>query len=185
MQSIASGHECLFDPVDLPRTWMNIRRRQREMRRRRRHRQLRMMTMGNMIGLAPVMLMVVLGLWWDVHCTGFFWSYEYEEESFRKTGGKVVRWVEDYQSEYGHLPDSIDAEWLAKSWDGDYYMNTYIDTTKWDNIAFTYRHWGDSAYIIVSDNQRMRFLSAPAFEGYLFYHWDEETDRMKVDTIQR
>lgn len=159
---------------------MNTRRtRQWDLHRRRRRRQLRMMTMGNMIGLAPVMFMVLLGLWWDTHCTGFFWSNEYEEESFRKTGSKVVSWVEDYQSEYGHLPDSIEAEWLAKSWDGD----CYIDTTKWDKVAFTYRHWGDSVYIIESDHRRMRFLSAPEFEGHLFYHWDEETERMKVDTI--
>ena len=159
---------------------MNIRRtRQWDLHRRRRRRQLRMINMGNMIGLAPVMFMVVLGLWWDVHCTGFFWSYEYEEESFRKTGSKVVKWVEDYQSEYGHLPDSIEAEWLEKGWIED----CYIDTTKWDNLAFFYRHWGDSVYIIVSDNQRMRFLSTPEFEGYLFYHWDEETEKMKADTV--
>ena len=140
-----------------------------------------MITMGNMLSLTPVMLMVLLGLWWDIHWTGFFCSYEYEEASFRETGSKVVTWVEDYQSEYGHLPDSIEAEWLAKSWDGDY----YIDTTKWDNIEFSYRHWVDSAYTLVSGNQRMRFLSAPEFEGYLFYHWDEETERMKVDTIEK
>jgi hypothetical protein len=124
------------------------------------------------------MIMVLLGLWWNVHCTGFFWSLEYEEASFRETGDRIVTWVEEYQSEHGHLPDSIEAEWLTKDCYGEY----YIDTTKWDQVAFSYRHWSDSVYIIESDHQWMRFLSTPQFKGYLFCHWDEKTGEMKVDT---
>lgn len=150
-------------------------------RRRRRHRHLRRMAMGNMLGLAPLMMMVLLGLWWDTHCTAHFQSEEYGEASFRETCDRVVSWIDDYRNEHGHLPDSLMAEGLVLYWAD----NCYVDTTKWDQMEFKYYHEGDSAYSLVDICPRMRCLSTPKFEGYLFHHWDEGTGQMRVDTVFR
>ena len=140
------------------------------------------MATGSMIGLAPVMIMLLLGLWWDVHSIGFFSSEEYHEASFRETGDRVVAWVEAYRCEHGHLPDSLMVGGLMTS--GGYDVG-YIDTTKWNCLGFYYFHWGDSVYAIELAHGIGRYLSTPVFEGYLFYRWDEEMNGIRVDTVVR
>ncbi|MBR1550059.1 MAG: hypothetical protein IJ634_05415 [Bacteroidales bacterium] len=140
------------------------------------------MATGSMVGLAPLMMMVLLGLWWDTHCTAYFGSPENREASFMETSERVVMWVEAYQWEHGHLPDTLKTEWLYKDWDYDWY---YYDTTKWHWQEFVYHHWDDSAYIIASANRRYRYISAPQFEGFLLRRWDEASDSERVDTVFR
>lgn len=149
-------------------------------RQRRRHQHLRAMTSGSMVSLAPVFIIVLLNLWWDTHCTGFFHSSDYGEASFRETCDRVAAWVEDYRLEHGHLPDSISARWVAKGGMDPWFC--YKDTTKWDHQSFSYRHWGDSVFTIESPKWG-RFLSTPELDGYLIQRWDYEADRMRVDTI--
>ena len=139
------------------------------------------MAMGSMLGFFPVLMMVFLGLWWDVHCTGFFYSEEYMDESFRKTVEMVVPKIEAYRSEFGHLPDTLNVEGLKNGW-GE---NNYIDTTRWDCMNVFYRNWDDSAFAIIQYGWWARYVSAPKFEGYLFYHWDEEGDSVRADTVFR
>ena len=132
-----------------------------------------------MLGLFPVLMMVFLGLWWDVHCTGYFGSTEYMNKSFQETVEMVVPAIEDYRCEHGHLPDSLDGvQGLVKNW-----RNSYIDTTRWDCMHIDYYHWGDSAYTLVRYGWWAKYLSAPNFEGYLFYHWDDDGDSVRVDTV--
>ena len=150
-----------------------------DFRRRLRHRHLRKMSIGSMTGLAPVMMMVLLGLWWDVHSSGYFTSETYGEARFREICHKVATWAEDYRNEHGHLPDSIEVEGLFKG----YGKGIYVDTTKWKWEEIFYRHWDDSAYTIVSFSHHGRYLSTPEFVGYLFSRWDKESDSARVDTV--
>lgn len=139
------------------------------------------MATGNMLSLFPVLLIVFIGLWWDVHCTGYFCSEEYGKESFHKTVEMVAPKIEAYRSEYGHLPDTLFIEGLDNGWK----ENVYIDTTRWDRIHIIYHHWDDSAYALVHIDWWARYVSSPNFEGYLFYRWDEDVDSMRADTIFR
>ena len=140
------------------------------------------MATGSMAGLAPLMIMILLGLWWDTHCTAYFQSEEYQEASFMETSERVVMWVEAYQREHGRLPDTLNTEGLYKDWS---YNSYYYDTTKWDWLELEYRHWDDSAYIIVSSGWRYRYISASGFEGFLLRRWDEAGDSSRVDTVFR
>lgn len=153
-----------------------------DFRQRRKHSYLRQMAMGSMAGLFPVLMMVLIGLWWDVHCSGYFMSEEYKDARFRETAEKVATQVDAYRSEHGHLPDSLCVEGIIKCWWDEI---SYIDTTKWDWQEFIYQHWGDSAYTLISSNWRARFVSSPKFEGYVFHHWDKEVDSIRVDTVLR
>ena len=152
-----------------------------DFRRRLRHRHLRKMSIGSMAGLAPVMMMVLLGLWWAGNSTGYFQSEPYGETRFRETCDKVVFWIEHYRNEHGHLPDSIKVEGLFKNC--NWGKGIYVDTTKWKWEEIFYRHWDDSAYTIVSFSHHGRFLSTPEFAGYLFSRWDKERDSARVDTV--
>lgn len=66
-----------------------------DFRRRRRHGHLRAMATGGMAGMTPLMMMVLLGLWWDVHSAGFFYLEEHDEASFRETCERVA--TRDYR----------------------------------------------------------------------------------------
>jgi len=125
-------------------------------------------------------MMVFVGLWWDVHCTGYFYSEEYMNESFRKTVKRVVPEVEAYQSEHGHLPSVLSVEGLIYTEED----NVYTDTTRWDRMEVVYRHWGDSVYTIRL-NSWAQYVSSPGFEGYLFSYWDFEEGNIKMDTVFR
>ena len=138
---------------------------------------MRQMATGSMVGLFPVLMMVFLGLWWDTHSVGFFWSEEYVEESFKETVKMVKTHVDAYRTEYGHLPDSLCAEGLVLYW-GD---NTYADTTKWDRNEFIYQHWDDTAYSITSIGEWMKFVSSPRFEGLIVYRWDESRGSVRME----
>ena len=136
------------------------------------------MATGSMLGLFPVLMMVFLGLWWDVHCTGYFKSEEYNDERFREMVERVAPQIEAYRIEHGHLPDTLEIEGL-KRLDG----NGYIDTTRWDRMIIEYYYWVDSAYALVGYGWGERYVSAPKFEGYVFCHWDEDGDSARVDTV--
>lgn len=136
------------------------------------------MAASRMLGLFPVVI-IVLVLWWDVHNTGYFMSEEYMEKQFCEMVERVVPQVEAYRSEHGHLPDTLSVEGLVNDWG-----NMYIDTTGREYVGFIYHH-DDSTYALVHRNSRAEYVSAPMFEGYLFYHWDEEGDSMMVDTVFR
>lgn len=103
-----------------------------------------------------------------------------------ETCERVATWVDDYRNEKGHLPDTLNTGWLCLNRE-DYPWLCYYDTTKWDRILITYRHWGDSAYIIeLLEWVEGRFILAPEFEGYLFYRWDWAQDTLVgVDTVYR
>jgi hypothetical protein len=137
------------------------------------------MATGSLLGLFPVLMMVFLGLWWDVHYTGYFWSAEFQEKRFREMVERVAPQVEAYRSEHGHLPDTLSIEGFANDW-GE---NGYIDTTGWDCLGVMYHHWDDSAYVLVHRNWWAKYVSSPKFEGFLFRHWDDEGDSVRVDTV--
>lgn len=148
-------------------------------RRRRRHKYIRWMATGNMVRLFPAVLVVFINLWWDVHYTGYFCSEEYYDEAFFKTIEKVVSWIDAYKSERGHLPDTLYVAGLAEvDW---WRENTYSDTTSWRGTVFSYHHWDDSAYVLVSLDHRARFMSAPKLEGYIIRHDGSE----EFDTVIR
>lgn len=142
------------------------------------HGRLRRQALGSMAGLTPLMVMVLMGLWWDVHCTGYFFSEEYNEGCFREACDGVVAWVEDYRRENGHLPDSLAIDWLVP-YDGW----AYVDTTRWDRMVLHYRHWGDSVYKLVHDYWAW-YVSSPEFKGYMFWRWDGEWDSVRVNTVE-
>ena len=149
-------------------------------RRRRQHRHLQRMATGSMLGLFPVLMMVFLGLWWDVHCTGYFSSDEYMDKCFQETVERVVPHLEAYRSEHGRLPDSLCVEGLVKNW-----KNSYFDTTRGNFMGIIYYPLDDSAYAIVHIDRWAKYVLAPKFEGYVFYHWDEDGDSVRVDTVFR
>ena len=139
--------------------------------------------MGSMLGLAPLIMMVILGLWWDLNSMSFFYSAEYEEASFRETCDRVAMWVDDYRREHSCLPDNLDAEGFVKG----YGENRYIDTTKWDRVEFIYQH-DENSYKLESINDWLTFKSTPEFEGYVFFIcWerDEITNEIRIDSIPR
>lgn len=149
-------------------------------RHRLRHRHLRHAAIGSMMGLFPVFLMIFFNLWWDVHCTGYFLSNDYSQKRFQETVEMVAPKVEAYRDEYGHLPDSLSMEGLARNWG-----NSYIDTTRWDHVGIIYYHWDDSAYVLVHTGSWARYISAPNFEGCLFFQRDDSVDSVRVDTLFR
>ena len=155
-------------------------------RKKRRGYQRRMAT-ANRLGMALLTILVLLGLWWDTHCTGYFYSSEYEELSFLETSERVATWVDAYRREQGHLPDTLNTGWLYMERDNPWVF--YVDTTRWDRMPIEYRHWGDSTYFIKSSRWNVqRFVSSPRFKGYLFYRWDWEEDSLiliRVDTVYR
>ena len=153
--------------------------RQWDYRYRRLHRHLRGMATGSMLGLFPVMMMVFLGLWWDVHCSGYFTSEEYLRKRFCEMIEKVIPQVEAYRNEYGHLPDTLRLEGFRDGWE----VNDFVDTTAWNYMGFIYHHFGDTAFVLFSEGFWAKFVSAPQFEGYLFPHWDDEGDKIRVDTV--
>lgn len=154
--------------------------------RKRKRRYQRGLNMVNMASLALLTIFVLSGLWWDTHCTGYFCSSEYGKLRFMETCERVATWVDDYRKEKGHLPDTLNTGWLYLNRE-DYPWLCYYDTTMWDRMVFEYRHWGDSAYIIeLLEWVEGRFISAPEFEGYLFYRWDWAQDTLVgVDTVYR
>ena len=154
--------------------------------RKKRHRYQRRMAAGNLAWMALLTILVLLELWWDTHCTGYFFSPEYIKSCFMETSERVATWVDDYRSEKGHLPDTLNIGWLYLNRD-DYPWVCYEDTTGWDWMPIEYLHWGDSAYSISYLRWwGYRFVSAPGFEGFLFFRWDEEKDTVsRVDTIYR
>ncbi|MBP5328220.1 MAG: hypothetical protein J6Y98_09980 [Bacteroidales bacterium] len=137
------------------------------------------MATGSMLGLFPVLMIVFLGLWWDVHYTGYFWSEENMEKRFREMVERVVPQVESYRREHGHLPDTLNLEGFANDW-GE---NSYIDTSGWDYLGFIYHKWDDSTYVLVHKNEWAKYVSSPKFEGYYFFRWDEDGDSMRIDTL--
>ena len=141
---------------------------------------LRRMATGSLLGMFPLLLMVFLGLWWIVHCTGFFLSDEYNDKCFRKTVEMVVPNIESYRYEHGHLPDTLRIKGLVGNWE-----NSYVDTTRGNYMMIIYYHSGDSAYTLTQIDWWAQYVSAPNFEGYLFHYWGEAGDSVRVDTVNR
>ncbi len=150
----------------------------RTFRDRLRHKHLKNLSTGSMTGFFPLLLMVFIGLWWDTHCTGYFISDEYNEASFVKVSQKVSAWIDEYRSEHGRLPDSLQIDGLTKSrWEENFYYNE----GGYERVEFSYRHWED-AYKLVSSGGGSLFWSMPDSSGYVFRRWDADGD--SVTTVR-
>ena len=131
------------------------------------------MSMGTHTWLAPLIIMVLMGLWWDLHSTWYFFCSDFVEKNFIETGDRVAAWIDDYRSKQDHLPDSLAVEGLTQG----YCANRYIDTSKLNHVEFKYSHSGDSTYILTNIYDYMTFESTPSFAGYVFYRdWEAILD---------